>query len=271
MEPIEIVADIKRVAKRLGVSRLARSQYLQNNDGKFSMYDLYDSGHTWEEYCSRAGVRTKAVKSVPDETYFSRLKFAVAKLGRPPKTSERKKYLLNFSKRRWPTLEAFLREAMAKGIIQGPPTIGSRTSEKATTMLAADSAPQEPKLRQTRARSVAPIPRRTRRKKWERIGIDGFPYAPQDELGVVAIFAILCANGTISWQITELNGGKGIDGTCYDEGKARDVRVEFKRVLLRHSWNHSVDELDCVVCWENRWPDFPKQVIELRKLVKSLS
>jgi hypothetical protein len=264
----ELAADIKRVAQKLGVAKLGRSTYLQNNSGRFSMYDVYDDGHTWEEHCARAGILTKTVEPVPDEVYFSRLRIAIERLGRFPKTSERKRFNLNFTKRRWPTLDAFRRDAVARGIILVTPERESSENGKAVTVTTTVNAspPQLPSKEKT-IRAVPPIPKITRRQKWERTGIDGFPYAPQDELGVVAIFAILCAKGIIPWQITELNGGKGIDGTCYDHEKNCDIRVEVKRILSQHSWNHSLDDLDCVVCWESRWADFPKQVIELKRLI----
>lgn len=50
--------------------------------------------------------------------YFERLVNAVNKLGRLPKTSERKEYNLNFKKSRWPTLDSFILEAIKKGVIE---------------------------------------------------------------------------------------------------------------------------------------------------------
>jgi hypothetical protein len=116
-----------------------------------------------------------------------------------------------------------------------------------------------------------PIPRQTKRVKWERIGIDEFPYAPHDELGVVCLFGILCSRGNIKWQILELRGGKGIDATCYDYHAHREIRVEVKHTLSRGSWNHPLEAIDYIVCWKNRWPDFPKPVVELSHLVHDVT
>lgn len=119
-------------------------------------------------------------------------------------------------------------------------------------------------------RPTAPIPKQTKRTKWKRIDIDGFPYAPQEEEGVVALFAILCSRGLIKWQILDLKGGRGIDAICYDIDTHREIRVELKHTLSRGSWNHPIEDIDYVVCWLNRWQDFPKPVIELSSLVRSL-
>jgi len=72
----------------------------------------------------------------------------------------------------------------------------------------------------------------------------------------------------LPWQILDLTSGKGIDATCFDEIENREIRVELKFVLSKGSWNHPIEQLDFVVCWENRWPEFPKPVIELSKIIE---
>ncbi len=265
-----VVQDIKSVAQKLGRQRgdeLGRSEYLQN--GRFSGYWIYDGGQSWETYCQAAGFVTKKNEPVSDEVYLSRLVEAVKSLGRFPKTSERKKFGLNFSKRRYPTLKAFTDHAVGLGIVPSPATETATPSQPDGRQVEEYPAVPDP-ARETQRKSapVAPIPTHTRRKHWERTEIDGFPYAPQDELGVVALFGILCAEGKIEWQIVELRGGKGIDATCYDHKTGKHITVELKKTLSRASWNHNIDEIDYVVCWENRWPDFPKPVIVLRDLVR---
>jgi hypothetical protein len=256
----DLATDIYRIATSLGKKKLSRSTYLQH--GKFSQYDIYDGGRTWEGLCTLAGVACLKNEPVPDEVYFQRLVNAVKVLGRFPKTGERKKFGLNINKRRYPNLTAFFDKAIELGYIERalrPLSI----SPKAVT-------PRNPILSTIPVainRPVPPIPLSTKRHKWERTGISGFPYAPQDELGVVALFAILCATGTIQWQVLELRGGKGIDLTCFDHVMQKEIRVELKYLLSRGSWNHKVEDIDYVVCWENRWLDFPKPVIVLRDLL----
>jgi hypothetical protein len=208
----EIVDDIRLVAKKLESNQLSRSDYIQH--GRFSYYQVYDGGRTWENLCTAAGITTKRKEPVPDEVYFQRLRQAVEELGRLPKVSERKKYKLNFSKRRFPTLNSFLQRASEFGVIDA--FVHGSTESHLPTPLIDFSAPEVDLLTPqiSKQRQVPPIPIRTRRKKWERTGVISFPYAPQDELGVVAIFAILCSQDKINWDILELSGGKGIDATC---------------------------------------------------------
>lgn len=266
----DIVEDIKRVASKLARRELSRSEYIQ--DGRFSEYQIYDGGRTWEELCTAAGVQTKKKEPVSDNVYFERLRRAVKSLGRYPKTSERKKFGLNFSKRRYPTLVAFIERALQLGVIepQAEPIPKASVAEAPSPVPLPDEATQKRPLvrsQQTQSRPVPPIPAQTKRVKWERIGMEGFPYAPQDEAGVVALFAILCSQRRIEWQILDVNSGKGIDTTCYDDAAGREIRVELKHTLSRGSWNHPIEDIDYVVCWENRWRDFPKPVIELRELL----
>ena len=267
-----IVEDVRRVAQKLNRTELSRSEYLQH--GAFTTYQIYDGGQTWEGYCNAAGLKTKKQELVPDEVYFSRLRKAIEDLGRFPKASERKLFGLNFSKRRYPTLKAFIDEAIRQEIIAIPAQDSIPAKSSADDLVedhhhiveAPDTSASNSAIGLTRP--VPPIPSETKRTKWERTGVDGFPYAPQDELGVVALFAILCSQGRIEWQILELRGGKGIDATCYDHAMGKEIRVELKHRLSRAGWNHRVEDLDYIVCWETRWPDFPKPVIVLRDLVK---
>jgi hypothetical protein len=255
-----IAADIARVAKQLGKTALSRSEYLPV--GKYSEYQIYDGGSTWGELCELAGLSSNQVTEVSDSEYFHRLKAALESLGRLPRVTERKHYGLNMSKRRFPTLGAFYEFAAAQGVIPHdlvPPR---------------DVKPQLPVARPTLAphsekRQVPPIPAHTRRTKWERTGVEGLPYAPQDELGVVALFAVACAKHLLNWSILDLSA-KGIDARCFDHDSGKEIRVELKYLLSRASWNHAVDELDYVVCWENRWPDFPKPVLALKELLAEL-
>jgi len=260
----DVAADVKRVAGRLGQKALSRSEYLQH--GRFSAYQIYDSGRTWGLLCRLAGVAAKTVEPVSDDVYFERLATAVEQLGRTPKVSERKRFGLNFSKRRYPTLQAFIDRAIALGRLPAPAVAPvSAPSFAPSAVVCSNSSSRLT----TAARSVPPIPLDTKRRKWERTGIDGFPYAPQDELGVVALFGILCSQGRIGWQILELRGGKGIDITCFDHTTSREIRVELKHTLYRGSWNHKVNDVDYVVCWLNRWPQFPKPVVVLSELLKN--
>lgn len=270
-----IVDDLIRVAESLGLKRgerFSRDEYLIHG-AKFSKDNIYDGGTDWTYYCKKAGFLTKAKEEVPDAVYYDRLEKAYELLGRLPKTSERKKFGLNFHKRRWATLELFIKEAISIGIIPGLMKKGKRDIPPPV-----ERKPKSQESQQTKNRLPRPIPAIPKisiKKKWpyhwDNLGITGHPYAPQSEADVIALFSILCAEGKIRMQILGLNNSKGIDGICYDEDKKREVRVEFKRNLTRGSWSHPFDSFDYLACWENRWTGepFPKPVIELKSLIKS--
>jgi len=270
----EVVEDVRKVAAKLRRNELSRSEYFRN--GKFSGYRIYEGGHTWEEICDAAGIVTKKKELVSDEIYFQRLKKAIELLGRIPKTSERKKFGLNFSKVRYPTLQSFLDKAISNGIIKSQndsPLESTKPLVQQSNSLDANliTYSVQPSHHSEQETAVPPIPKITKRSKWKRIDIDGFPYAPQEENGTVALFAILCSKGNINWQILDLRGGEGIDAVCYDNNTRREIRVELKYILSQSNWNHRIDDLDYVVCWQNRWPNFPKPVIELSSVVSNIS
>lgn len=253
-----IISDIARVAKQLHKTKLSRAEYMTH--GKYSEYQLYDGGQTWGQLCALAGLGSLKVVEVADDEYFDRLHNAVKQLGRLPKVTERKHFGLNMSKRRYPTLRAFYERAAERGVIEKS-LLGSVEPKTLGAGPRIQFAPAQG------ARSVPPIPAHTRRRKWERTGVDGLPYAPQDELGVVALFAVLCAKHILNWSIIDLSA-KGVDARCHDHDAGNEIRVELKYLLSRSSWNHSFEDVDYVVCWENRWPDFPKPVLALRDVLR---
>jgi len=260
----EIVEDIVRVATELGVQSLSRSCYLQL--ARFSSNQIYDGGRTWSDLCAQAGLSTGANNEpVSDEVYFQRLSDAMNKLGRFPKASERKLYGLNVSKARYANLSEFIRAAVRLGKV--PDLTGQYSKETEVAASTPNAAIPIHITSRDIPRVIPPIPKVSKRTKWERTDIDGFPYAPQDESGVVALFAVLCSQGVLRWQILDLNSSKGIDCICYDEESGKEIHVELKYLLTRSGWNHPIEEVDYVVCWESRWPDFPKPVFELKKYI----
>lgn len=261
----EVIADIQRVANLMGKKpgdELSRTEYLQNG-AKFSHYHIYEGGRDFTALCHEAGYRTKAAIPVPIEQYYERLAEAVNVLGRYPKTSEKKRFGLANACVKAGGLKEFIRRAVAEGYI---PDLTSETFDKNASSLRSQQT-FSPVPSELPAQPVPPIPARTKRRNWVRIDTPGFPYAPHDELTVVALFGSLCARGVLPYDVLEMNGRKGIDAICFDRQAKREIRIEVKHILSRTSWNHSIEDLDMVVCWENRWRDFPKDVIELRKLL----
>lgn len=260
----EVIEDIKRVATLRGTDMLSRSEYLSHGD--YSEYQLYDGGYSWSQLCELAGISCDITNEpVSDEEYFQRLSKAVEDLGRYPKAAERKIFGLNFSKSRFSNLSSFIEEAIELGYVPDL-KIKANSADLEKLRQAKESFPllaNFSQQSQESARSTPPIPLITSRRKWERTGLGGFPYAPKDESGVVALFAVLCSSGAIPWQILDLNGGKGIDAVCFDEQSNKEIQVELKYLLSKAGWNHKFEDIDYVVCWENRWPNFPKPVIEL--------
>ncbi len=61
----------------------------------------------------------------------------------------------------------------------------------------------------TTTADIAVVPKRLGEKPMKQASLydgdlNGFPYAPQEEQGVLAIFAILCSKKILPWQILDL-------------------------------------------------------------------
>lgn len=170
-----IVEDIKRVAHLLGKATLSRSEYYQQ--GKFTHYQIYDGGRNWTILCELAGIKPETKQPVSDETYFQRLAKETGGLGRYPRASERRKFGLNISKRRYPTLTAFIEKAIELGYVEN---FSEGKLQRTSESEAAVSPPEIVRLIKNalhksgqQERPIPPIPLNTKRTKWERTGIEG--------------------------------------------------------------------------------------------------
>lgn len=92
-------------------------------------------------------------------------------------------------------------------------------------------------------------------------------YAPENELGVVFLFSSLAKK--LRMRIEKVKPSYP-DCIAYRKigTKEKRIRIEFElnaRNFKTH--NHSLSGCDCIVCWNNDWPDAPKklEIIELRK------
>jgi hypothetical protein len=92
-------------------------------------------------------------------------------------------------------------------------------------------------------------------------------YAPENELGVVFLFATLAKK----WRLViEKIQAAFPDCTAYQKvgGRDKKVRIEFEyRSSSAKYHRHDLTKCDWIVCWEHDWPQIPPhlQVIELRR------
>jgi len=97
--------------------------------------------------------------------------------------------------------------------------------------------------------------------------LEGAPlhYAPENELGVVFLFAYLAKRLRLK---VEKVGAPFPDCIAYqktDRGE-KPIRIEFE-YRSRNFKGHPRHGCDWIVCWEHNWPGAPKhlRVVELRK------
>jgi hypothetical protein len=93
-------------------------------------------------------------------------------------------------------------------------------------------------------------------------------YAPENELGVVYLFA----NVAKKFQLRiERIKPSFPDCIAYRRvgNSEKLVRIEFEyRSSNFHAHKHDARKCDCIVCWHHDWPDVPKnlEIIELKQL-----
>lgn len=92
-------------------------------------------------------------------------------------------------------------------------------------------------------------------------------YAPENELGVVYLFAHVARR--LQFRIEKIRA-KYPDCIAYrrsgDSEKMVRIEFEFKSSSFR-AHRHDPKECDCIVCWHHDWPDVPEniEVIELKR------
>jgi len=92
-------------------------------------------------------------------------------------------------------------------------------------------------------------------------------YAPENELGVVFLFAHVAKK--LQFKIEQIRP-KYPDCIAFKKAgnieKKLRIEFEFKSSSFK-SHGHNPDECDCIVCWHHDWPDAPHdiEIIELKR------
>lgn len=89
----DLLADLNRVANKLGKTSITKSEYLEN--GMFSCKPFEQRFSTWNDALKGAGLKNINFKNVSDEELFKNIEEVWIKLGRQPKFREIKRPFLN--------------------------------------------------------------------------------------------------------------------------------------------------------------------------------
>jgi predicted transport protein len=106
------------------------------------------------------------------------------------------------------------------------------------------------------------------------INFRGMMYSPLNEMGVVFLFGKVVED--LNMYIEEIKPGYPDCIARRFVGKGwEEIAIEFElnaKNFLQHK--HDPKQCDILVCWENDWPDCPKEyqieIIELKSLIKEL-
>jgi hypothetical protein len=99
------------------------------------------------------------------------------------------------------------------------------------------------------------------------IHVPGMAMAPTNEMGVLALFAMLADRlGFVILRVQqEFPDCEALRVTAKH---CRRVLIEFEYEsanFLEH--RHDAEQCDIIVCWKHNWPDCPLEVVELEKLL----
>ena len=106
------------------------------------------------------------------------------------------------------------------------------------------------------------------------INFRGMVYSPINEMGVVFLFGKVVED--LNMYIEEIKPGYPDCIARRFVGKGwEQIAIEFELNAKNfHQHKHDPKQCDILVCWENDWPDCPKEyemeIIELKSLIKEL-
>jgi hypothetical protein len=267
----ELVAELRRLARRLGRRTVTRREFqrLTGIDGS-RVYRHFDG---WGDLCRAAGLAPNKPRGVllSDDEIFAAMRDAFVALGAvDPQLRFRRhfRYGVPVLWRRgwdWRTAQAKFR-AWAERNAPDFPYLEALPKEAPAARLrrVRRAAGKDGGAVQAAKTPGVPV-------LGDPLGFRGFLNAPVNEQGVAALFAAVAPD--LGFAIESL-------ATAFPDCEARRrigpgrwqrVRIEFEflaRNFLQH--DHDLSGCDLIVCWEHNWPDCPLEVIELKTVVAGL-
>jgi len=270
----EILAEIRRVAEKLGVKQLPRSKFAQHS--KVSVSTVRYTFGSWNRAVQEAGLEPIAAHAppserIPDNDLLQEIIRLTQELDKKPSAREMAAFG-RYSKKpyikRWGSFvearELAYRKLGFPEIATGVPRGGSAVSSD-------KPGPTELMIPPTHK----PRERRARKKIQfgEPMDFRGLRFAPVNEQGVVYLFGMISRElgfliESIRTQYPDCEGKR-----CVNERESRWERVliefEYKSSGFREH-GHSPSGCDLIVCWIHDWEDCPLEVLELKSIIKLL-
>lgn len=269
----KIIAEIRRVASKLGTQRLTEKQFQRNS--KMSVSTICNVFGSWNRAVKAAGLKqiTDFIpehKEIPEEELMAGVIRLTKELGKKPSDREMDafgKFSPQPYRKRWGSF-AKGRDAAYQKL--GFPDLGKvvkRSDSKQAVV-----SPKPAIIPET----IKPKEPRQRKKVQfgEPIDFRGLRFAPINEQGVVYLFGMISKElgfliESIRTEYPDCEGKR-----CVDEKKNRweHVLIEFEYKSSQFEQHgHSPEDCDLIVCWIHDWKECPIEVLELRSTIKYLS
>lgn len=264
----ELIARVQAVAQQLGRTTLGRRAFLRA--AGIGMTTVGKHFDRWSELCAAAGIQAHRTRTpIPEDEIFDEMRKTFLDLGGvvPLARFERSfKFTRNiFQRRGWGWRGALLR---LRGWLEKHDPAFPYLDQLPTEVAPPKRRPASPRKRTPPIDVHAPIGARL---MGERIDFGPLVHAPVNELGVVALFALVA--GDLGYAIELLNPGfpdceakRRVPGNRWER-----VRIEFEYqsgTFVRHG--HDRTGCDLIVCWEDNWKPDKIEVLELRSVIATL-
>ncbi|MBI4496373.1 MAG: hypothetical protein HY689_00510 [Chloroflexi bacterium] len=283
VERDEILEEIRRVARELGVTTLSRRQFQRNSTISLKKVERYFL--TWNKAIEGAGlIPTPSFvnRKLSENDLLEDLDRVARQLGRFPTENEYSHYgnysAATYQKRRWGKWSNVkqIYNAWVNGeSIALPQEVKLPPAVQETKPLVAETVHQttnqERALEPVQTRQMAG-PRR-RSEYGEPIDFRGLRHAPINEQGVVYLFGMISRElgflvEAIQQGFPDCEAKREIRG---QRGRWESVRIEFEfRSSTFKAHGHDPDGCDLIVCWEHDWPNCPAEVLELKGAIQRL-
>lgn len=273
----EIVAELRRVATKLGTNTLSGPSYSQN--GKISRFTIRNVFGSWKRAVEAAGLKCIAARTIvprprlEDDELLREIIRLTQQLGKEPSYNEMGA-LGRFSTRpyrkRWGSFPKAREEAYHR--------FGFPKSQgiEAQTSTGEPQPPPEPRPTRLVPSTIQPKGPRLRSKIQfgEPINFRGLRFAPINEQGVVYLFGMISNKlgfliESVRTDYPDCEGKRCVDAK---DKRWEQVFIEFEfrsSGFLNHG--HDPERCDVIVCWIHDWDDCPLEVVELRSIISTLA
>lgn len=275
----ETIAEIRRVASKLGTDRVTQRQFKEH--GIIPISTVKGRFGTWNDALRAANLETNPSGPTPalhdqkitDDELLTEIIRLAEELGKNPTANDmqsRGYYSPKPYRKRW---GSFVKARQMAYSQLGQPDFSMQGRETTSSGSEAGNRPPIERILIPKTFKPKDSARRKKVQFGEPIDFRGLRFAPINEQGVVYVFGMVSRElgfliESIRTDYPDCEGKR-----CVDQEGQRWVHVliefEYKSSNFREH-GHAPEDCDFIVCWIHDWSECPIEVLELRSQIKYL-